>query len=339
MAHTVHYFKAGGMLYRIGYPPTWAVFKSLWFYRSFDTQRLPREGGAILASNHASHFDPVLVGLTSFRPVKFLARESLFYNPLFGRLISGLGAFPIMRAKAPEGGTIDAHDAAADSGPATDMRALRTAIDLLKEGHRLVMFPEGTRSPDGRLRKFQPGVAMMFLRSKAPLVPLYIHGNHRVFPRGAKSPNVFRPIKVFVGEPIHFADLPSGMRSKKQHEWILTELHARIAAMQVAAWQRFPLPGPRFDDPALQAAATAATAEAAEAVETAASSPGPAIDSSTPLVASEPETPATPRPPAAPSTPAEPAELAEPTAPAAPAEPTAPAAVATVAPRESHPAP
>ncbi|HTL53678.1 MAG TPA: lysophospholipid acyltransferase family protein [Planctomycetota bacterium] len=254
MSHKVHYFKAGGLMYRIGYPITWLVFKCLWFYRSFNTKRLPPTGGAILASNHASHFDPVLVGLTSFRPVKFLARESLFYNPFFGRLISSLGAFPIMRAKAPEGATQD--DAAAhavgsghadgksftDHLPSTDMRALRTAIDLLKDGHRLVMFPEGTRSPTGHIRKFQPGVAMMFLRAQVPLVPIYLHGNHRVFPRGAKTPHVFRSIKVFVGEPIRFEEIPAGMRSKKQHEWILNELRTRILALQKEAWERYPLP-------------------------------------------------------------------------------------------------
>lgn len=264
-------------MYRVGYPITWVIFKLLWFYRSFNIHRLPPKGGAILASNHASHFDPVLVGLTSFRPVKFLARESLFYNPIFGRLISGLGAFPIMRAKAPEGGTVDASAPADTGGGSADLRALRTAIDLLNAGHRLVMFPEGTRSADGRMRSFQPGVAMMFLRSKAPLVPIYIHGSYRVLPRKAKSPHVFRKIKVFVGEPILFEQVPTGMRSKKQHEWILTELHSRIAAMQQEACEKYPLPA--LPPEAAPPADESSTMEASLAPP---ASPGPVAASSAP---------------------------------------------------------
>jgi hypothetical protein len=134
-----------------------------------------------------------------------------------------------------------------ETAGSADLRALRTAIDLLTAGHRLVMFPEGTRSRDGKLRGFQPGVAMMFLRSKAPLVPIYVHGSYRVLPRNAKSPHVFRKIKVFVGEPILFEQVPTGMRSKKQHEWILNELHSRISALQHEAWERYPLPLPPPD--------------------------------------------------------------------------------------------
>lgn len=136
-------------------------------------ENMPKEGGCILAVNHRSNWDPVMAGLGCPRQLTFMAKEELFKNPIFGKLISKLGAFPIKRG----GG---------------DVAAIKGAFKILKDERVLLMFPEGHRMKDGSRGKAKSGVAMIAQRAKVPVVPMYISGKYKWMGK----------ITVTIGEPI-----------------------------------------------------------------------------------------------------------------------------------------
>jgi 1-acyl-sn-glycerol-3-phosphate acyltransferase len=143
----------------------------------------PRTGPVIVVSNHLSDLDPLVVGSALSRPVSYMAKEELFKPPLLRWWITACGAFPVRRGEA-------------------DRRAFRTALEVLRRGGVLVMFPEGTRGRDRTLRPPEPGAAMLALRTGAPLLPVAILGTDLVFPRDARRLRRSR-ITVRLGAPIH----------------------------------------------------------------------------------------------------------------------------------------
>jgi len=122
--------------------------------------RIARTGGLIVASNHISFWDPPFIGCILPRESHFLAKEELFSTPLLGPAIRGLNAIPIRRGAA-------------------DLSGLGRAIDVLKHGGALLMFPEGSRMRDGALHPARPGVGMMAVNADVPIVPCYISGTNR----------------------------------------------------------------------------------------------------------------------------------------------------------------
>lgn len=122
-------------------------------------ENVPKEGGVILAFNHTSNWDPVIAGLTCKRHLRFMAKEELFENPVFGRLIKALGAFPVHRG-------------------AGDIGAMRASFKILGEGSAMMMFPEGRRIKDGRKVKAKPGIALIAQRAKVPIIPVCIDGKY-----------------------------------------------------------------------------------------------------------------------------------------------------------------
>ena len=122
-------------------------------------ENVPKEGGVILAFNHTSNWDPVIAGVTCKRHLRFMAKEELFKNPIFGALIKGLGAFPVHRG-------------------AGDIGAMRASFKILGEGSAMLMFPEGRRIKDGRIVKAKPGLVVIAQRAKVPIVPVCIDGKY-----------------------------------------------------------------------------------------------------------------------------------------------------------------
>lgn len=172
-----------------------AVFAGLYRCRAEGMEHLPATGPALLAVNHKADFDPVVVGMVFDRPLAFMAKRELFEVPVLGRLISTLGAFPIDRG-------------------AGDRAALQTALDLLADGQVLLMFPEGTRQPDDEIHEFLPGVALLALRSGAPVLPVAVHGtNHMLRGRRPGLP----ALRVKVGPPVDLSGI-EGRGSAAYHE-------------------------------------------------------------------------------------------------------------------------
>jgi 1-acyl-sn-glycerol-3-phosphate acyltransferase len=156
-------------------------------------ERMINHGPVILASNHESYLDPPLVGSVADRAIFFLARKTLLNGWFFGWLLPKLNVIPVDQ----EGG---------------DRSALKALIRILKAGEGTLVFPEGERTLDGRLRPALPGLGFVIAKTLAPVVPMRIFGAREAWPRGGK-PVLFRPITVVVGEPIYFtaADLqPAG---------------------------------------------------------------------------------------------------------------------------------
>jgi 1-acyl-sn-glycerol-3-phosphate acyltransferase len=123
-------------------------------------EHVPRSGAVIVASNHISFWDPPLVGTAAIRELHFLAKEELFRTPILGPLIRGFNAIPIRRGVA-------------------DLSGLTKAMDILRAGHALIMFPEGTRNRSGELHAARPGVGILAVSTDALIVPTYIVGSNR----------------------------------------------------------------------------------------------------------------------------------------------------------------
>jgi len=123
-------------------------------------RHVPRTGSLIVASNHISFWDPPLVGSALPREIHYLAKDELFRTPVLGRLIASLNAIPIRRGVA-------------------DLSGLSRALDTLRAGEALLMFPEGSRMGDGELHPARPGVGMMAVHGDAPIVPCFISGSNR----------------------------------------------------------------------------------------------------------------------------------------------------------------
>ena len=122
-------------------------------------ENVPKQGALIVASNHISFWDPLLVGTAAIREQHFLAKEELFRPPFFGWLIRSYNAIPIRRGVA-------------------DLAGLTKAMDVLRAGRALILFPEGTRARDGELRKARPGLGMLAVATDARIVPTSIVGSN-----------------------------------------------------------------------------------------------------------------------------------------------------------------
>ena len=137
-----------------------AVLRPATGWRVWGRELVPRSGGLIIASNHISFWDPPLIGAVLPREVHFLAKEELFSNPVFGALIRSYNAIPIRRGMV-------------------DLSGMARAVETLRRGGALMLFPEGTRMRDGKLHPARPGVGMMAVNAGVPVVPCYISGSDR----------------------------------------------------------------------------------------------------------------------------------------------------------------
>jgi len=178
---------------------------------------IPHEGPVILAANHASNLDAIVLGSwltpTLGRRIHWLGKKELFAWPLVGWAAANGGVHPVDRGAA-------------------DVEAFRLAQRILDEGHILFVFPEGTRSPDGALQEAQDGVAVLALRTGAPIVPLAIAGSSRVWPKGQKLPHPGGRVTVRVGRPFRPAELlPQGTDRRTAKGLVTTMIMGRIAAL------------------------------------------------------------------------------------------------------------
>lgn len=134
-------------------------------------------GGAILAANHKSNWDPLAIWATCPRQLSFMAKSELFKFKPFGALLKALGVFPVNRGKG-------------------DISAIKTSLSILKSDNAMMMFPEGKRILDGTRGEAKAGVAMLAHRAQVPVVPIKICGKFRLFGK----------ITVIYGEPVSFEE-------------------------------------------------------------------------------------------------------------------------------------
>ncbi|MFH1422017.1 MAG: lysophospholipid acyltransferase family protein [Planctomycetota bacterium] len=170
--------------------------------RCFGSKRIPRKGGVLIACTHQSYLDPFVVGFSCARPVRYLARSTLFKNKLFAKLIRYYGAFELQRGEA-------------------DIAAIRKCTELLTKGEAVLMFPEGTRSRNGEIAKLLPGAFLIAKRAAVPIVPAVIEGAIKAYPRGVLLPR-FYPIKILYGKPRY---LHKDINSRTEAELLYKELN------------------------------------------------------------------------------------------------------------------
>jgi len=168
---------------------------ALWKVKAEGRDRVPRDGALIVAPTHESYLDPLLIGAYLPRDLSFMARRTLFVKTTERgerrrRLFSAWGRWAGVIELDREG---------------ADRAALKAALGALAEGRAVLVFPEGTRSPDGEVQAFRAGVALLALRSGAPVLPISIEGTRRVWPKGRKGPRMGAgPVRIAFGEPVKY---------------------------------------------------------------------------------------------------------------------------------------
>ncbi|MGE7215690.1 lysophospholipid acyltransferase family protein [Priestia koreensis] len=175
------------------------ILSPVYRFEVVGAENVPSEGGVIVCSNHIDNLDPPAVGITCPRPVSFMAKEELFKLPLLKSILPKLEAFPVRRGMS-------------------DREALRKGLGILKEGKVLGLFPEGTRSKDGKLGKGLAGVGFFALRSEAAVVPCAVIGPYRKF----------KKVKVVYGEPI---DLTTYKQERASAEVVTDVIMSKIAEL------------------------------------------------------------------------------------------------------------
>lgn len=162
-------------------------------------ENIPATGGLVVAANHTSNLDPIVVGCALDRKISYLAKEELFRIPVLAWVCRNLEAFPIKRG-------------------AGDRGAIRESLKILESGRLFGIFPEGTRSKTGELQVGKPGAAMIALKANVPILPVALIGTNK-FPG---------KIKVIIGQPIHFERYYGQKVGREELEEVTSEVMGQI---------------------------------------------------------------------------------------------------------------
>ncbi len=206
------------MLYEAGRKSVGPVLRAILRPKVHGIENIPMSGPVILASNHLSFFDSFVIPITAPRQIAFLAKDEYFIGKGVSGAISkafftGVGAIPVNR-----------------DDPRAGQQSLELQLAVLEEGGAVGIYPEGTRSRDGRLYRGRTGVAELVLRSGAPVVPVALWGTQNLQPVGARF---IRPADVLVryGTPIDFTGRFDGVPTGKARRAITDEIMATIHSM------------------------------------------------------------------------------------------------------------
>jgi 1-acyl-sn-glycerol-3-phosphate acyltransferase len=187
-------------------------------YNRLDVRGLsnvPNKGPMIVASNHASFVDPPLIGAVLPMRLRYLSKESLFRVPLLGFLIRTLGAVPVTREDSQRAGAV-----------------MKLLMALLKGGESVLLFPEGSRSADGRLKPLEAGVAYLSVKSGAPVLPVYVKGSFEAWPKGRALP---RPSKLKLSISCLIYPDPDIPNERERREKLMRSLERELLAMESGA--------------------------------------------------------------------------------------------------------
>ncbi len=186
-------------LYRVVRGVVRPLYRSLTPVRVFGAENLPTSGGAIVAANHISFFDTVVLMLSVPRKTFFVGKAEYMDAWTTRRLFPALGLIPIERTAAKQA-----------------MNALGVAADALAKGHVLGIYPEGTRSRDGLLHKGHTGAAQLALMTGAKIVPVGLIGTDKIQPIGTRVPRPFRRAEIHFGVPLDPASYGGTARRRRQ---------------------------------------------------------------------------------------------------------------------------
>ena len=206
-------------VYFLGWVFFRTVFRFYFGWRVCNPERVPLAGPVILASNHASFIDPPLVGAGVKREINYLARENLFRFPILGWILHQWQVVPVDR----EGG---------------GAKGLKAILDRLLDGGAIILFPEGTRTRDGRLQPARSGIGLTVIKSNAPVVPARVFGTFEAYSRQMRLPRPFHTVVVKYGQPMNFEQLRAEAqtctkpRLKEIYQQVADEIMRAIAALE-----------------------------------------------------------------------------------------------------------
>ena len=203
----------GKILYFIGWSLYYLYYQIYHRRTVFGRERVPKNGkGMLIAANHASFLDPPAVGTSFFFPIWFLARSTLFNSKFFGWLIGQVNAVPISRERL-------------------DLKTIRAVQKLCDDGKSVLIFPEGTRSPDGNLQKGLAGIGFFVDKIGADVLPVYVDNSYNALPKNAKIP---RPVKIRVniGNPIRAEKWKNLEKGKEKYQIIADDIMKEITNLK-----------------------------------------------------------------------------------------------------------
>ena len=180
--------------------------KLIWVREVKGSENLPKKGAFIVASNHSSYFDFISLISVFPRKIYFLAAEKFFKGKIWGLLVRLTGQIKVER----------------ESGEKKEVYSL--ALSVLRQGKILGIFPEGTRSPDGKINRYFTGVAKFALSAKVPVVPVGIIGAYKVLPRQNKFPKFKKVIEIKIGKQMDFSEY----YNREQNEELFKEITDKI---------------------------------------------------------------------------------------------------------------
>ncbi len=197
--------------YRLSQIVIGLFFRTYFRHVTSGVENIPESRGAVIATNHVSVLDPILIGLDLPRPVYYMAKKSLHEIPLFGRLIRAYNAFPVNRRGSSRG-------------------ALKMAREIVEKGNLLLIFPEGSRGNGGGLRRFKPGIGKILTETGAPVVPGFIGGAAQVWPANRWFP---RPVKtkMIFGQPVNYNNFAAGENRRKRYQKVADDIQERVAEL------------------------------------------------------------------------------------------------------------
>jgi 1-acyl-sn-glycerol-3-phosphate acyltransferase len=176
-------------------------------------ENLPASGAFLIAANHESHLDPPLIGAHVPRQMSFFARKTLWSGGLATWWLNAVGTIPVDR----------------DGGH--DVSGLKRVLRVLAEGKVTILFPEGTRSPDGQLQSPKPGVGFIVCKTQVPVVPARIFGSFEAFGKGMKLPRP-APTTVVFGKPIPPSVYDDPSAGKERYQIASSRIMAEIAQLE-----------------------------------------------------------------------------------------------------------
>ncbi len=212
MWYTNNQFWSPRRIYRWAQRLTYLFCKVMGHIETDGVENIPREGGVLLVSNHISLLDPVIVGSAANREIHFMARSNVFNVPLLGPIISVFNAYPVHRGRP-------------------DLGALRRTISLLKGGNAVLIFPEGTRSFDGKLGKAHDGACFIASRANVPTIPVYQKGAEKMMPRGSKRIRRAK-LSVTFGKPIDFSHIVESEIKREMYQEMGVQMMGAISSLE-----------------------------------------------------------------------------------------------------------
>ncbi len=177
-------------------------------------------GGGLIASNHVSFLDPIIVGTTWKEDVHFLARDSLFKIPILGSCFTHFNVHPVARGEL-------------------SLSAVKTICRLCKEGKKVILFPEGRRSDTDSFQKAKGGIGFLAMRAGVPVIPCYVHGSYDAWNRHQRFPSLSGTVACVFGKPIPFIPDPDQCK-KKQQQLFADTIMLEIAKLKEWYLNEFP---------------------------------------------------------------------------------------------------